>query len=690
MTILSLTFDDIANANILVGDASVVSNWNNLFNLPTNGNPFTGVTINGNIVQLNGGSNITMLGTFDSNQNLLKFNDYGSIVKMGDNSFCQTPNISEITSTSCLELEYFEDIGALEGCTGLSTLYLPSLEVLVTGAIQSCSSLQFLYFPNLLEIQVSGSGGSMSGPISVLYTPKLQNLGATVGDDGVFNGFGGSSTVFTVNSEIMTCNSGNPDGDIDNLISNYSPTIVVQSPDPNAFNLVFDNISNANTLVGDASNVNDWNTFFDLPYFGNPFTGVTISGTTVQLFGGSNIKVKPGLMYDNSYNTFLISIVDNAGSITSVGGDAFSYCMGLVNVYLPSCTIVYGSKDSPLTDDYGGFGYCENLVNVNIPLLEYAGKYAFGESYKIQEINFPNLISCDEYSFSYLYDLSLINLPSIQNLGYNPSDNRIFQSINSNTINVTINQEVYQDSDLVNLSLNNNIIVNGQSYVPFTGYSGNLSIEFNNISNADSLVGDASDVNDWNTFFDLPTWSTPFTGVTVSGNTVILEGGENIIIRDYKFQYNTNIISVIDEGCVAYVGYGSFIGTSIESISFQNLKTTNNGTFQSCSNLTTIDLPQLITAGEYSFYACNSLQTINLPQLIYVSNGCFNSCASLTSINLPLCQYIGQDIGHNNVFDGINDKIILININNSLNNDGDLIDLAVHNIVILNETPFIP
>jgi len=50
-----------------------------------------------------------------------------------------------------------------------------------------------------------------------------------------------------------------------------------------------------------------------------------------------------------------------------------------------------------------------------------------------------------------------------------------------------------------------------------------LQLTFDDILNVP--VASATSVTDWNTFFDLPTYGTPFTGVTVSGNTVILDGG---------------------------------------------------------------------------------------------------------------------------------------------------------------------
>jgi hypothetical protein len=55
---------------------------------------------------------------------------------------------------------------------------------------------------------------------------------------------------------------------------------------------MFTDISFANGLVGDATNVNDWNTYLDLPVNGTPFTSVNVSGNEVALYGGELITLK--------------------------------------------------------------------------------------------------------------------------------------------------------------------------------------------------------------------------------------------------------------------------------------------------------------------------------------------------------------------------------------------------------------
>jgi len=190
------------------------------------------------------------------------------------------------------------------------------------------------------------------------------------------------------------------------------------------------------------------------------------------------------------------------------------------------------------------------------------------------------------------------------------------------------------DGDIQHLGIFNSLTINNQPYVPFTGYEGNLSIGFNDIENADILVGDSSNVEDWNTFFDLSGWSTPFTMVSIVGNTVILEGGKNILINK-NFENNSNIVSIVDQGCICYIENNCFkFCDSLTTIDFPELIAAGSECFNSCYSLTTIDLPALTTAGGFCFYSCYSLTTIDLPNLTTAGGSCFSNSA-LTTVNLP-------------------------------------------------------
>jgi hypothetical protein len=59
-----------------------------------------------------------------------------------------------------------------------------------------------------------------------LNLPVLEHMGSTVNNDSVFNNINNKIITLTIPSSLMVCNSGNPDGDITNLISNNTVDII--------------------------------------------------------------------------------------------------------------------------------------------------------------------------------------------------------------------------------------------------------------------------------------------------------------------------------------------------------------------------------------------------------------------------------------------------------------------------------
>lgn len=344
---LRLVFDDIINTTYLVDDASSVGDWNLYFDLPNYGSPFTSVSIEGNVVNLMGGSNIeTRFGLFSNFDHLIEVDDTGTIVILGDETFAcynkdslsilqrvsfpsvtrtiyETPETgdnygcfgncqvleyanlplltnmegsefcdcyllstlivpyNEITSLGCYafagcylltSLDFSNlitaGIGCFSNCTGLTSINFPSLTtvsiecfygcesltsldlpVLTTAGddcfswctsltsinipslttagnycFYNCTGLTFPYFSSLTTI---GNGCFHScTSLTTLNLPSCTNLGTTVGDDYVFTEIIGNTITLTIPSELMTCNGGNPDGDIQYLQANNTVTII--------------------------------------------------------------------------------------------------------------------------------------------------------------------------------------------------------------------------------------------------------------------------------------------------------------------------------------------------------------------------------------------------------------------------------------------------------------------------------
>lgn len=181
---LELTYNDIAD--VPVADASSVSDWNTFFALPTNGTPFTSVVVDGNVVKLYGGGSITLrYGYFyddrigGPNRNI-KFYDYaGCIIALDEGAF------GHLNVAGCL----------------ISEVYLPN-----------CLAVGFAAFAY--------------ARLTILNIPKCSSLGGSVLADEVFYDFTGGTVTLTVPASLMTCNGGNPDGDIQYLQANNTVTIV--------------------------------------------------------------------------------------------------------------------------------------------------------------------------------------------------------------------------------------------------------------------------------------------------------------------------------------------------------------------------------------------------------------------------------------------------------------------------------
>ena len=182
---------------------------------------------------------------------------------------------------------------------------------------------------------------------------------------------------------------------------------------PLALKLTFDDIANANTLVGDASNVDDWNTFFNLPTNGTSFTSVTIAGSEIQLFGGSNIILDG---YNNSlfYNvSSILKVIDNIGCIVTITDYVF-VDSGLLEIYIPACTYIAAPQDS------GVFSY--NTTTIHAPNLSNLGVGAFEYCEDLYDLilDFDNITSLDEnFIFYECYNLpdsfidNFVNLTAI-------------------------------------------------------------------------------------------------------------------------------------------------------------------------------------------------------------------------------------------------------------------------------------
>lgn len=238
---------------------------------------------------------------------------------------------------------------------------------------------------------------------------------------------------------------------------------------PTSIDLEWNNISNV--PVSNASSFSDWNTFFDLPNLGSPFTSVSIQSNTVSLIGSSGFTLKNRLF---ELNSDLISVVDNNGLITDIPIACFAECTSVTsysfpslltmsgggsNFYLNNSITTFSFPNLTTTVNYS-FGECASVTEFNFPNLvtigsecftscpsvtSYtlpeavtAGDFAFNFNTSMINFNLPKLTSIGRYGFESCLSAELFYLPLCENMGSDVMDDTVFQGISGQTITITV------------------------------------------------------------------------------------------------------------------------------------------------------------------------------------------------------------------------------------------------------------
>lgn len=90
---------------------------------------------------------------------------------------------------------------------------------------------------------------------------------------------------------------------------------------------------------------------------------------------------------------------------------------------------------------------------------------------------------------------------------------------------------------------------------------------------------------------------------------------------------------------------------SVEEIegdpNYENLITRIGGTFESCSSLTEVELPNIKTIGEYAFVNCIGLSNLNISNVNYIRPYAFSGCSNLETIDATnLKELYKDDLGN--------------------------------------------
>ncbi len=151
-------------------------------------------------------------------------------------------------------------------------------------------------------------------------------------------------------------------------------------------------------------------------------------------------------------------------------------------------------------------------------------------------------------------------------------------------------------------------------------------------------IDDPPELEDLNSFFELPEYGNPFIDLMLDEYKLILIGGYNIILKSFIFGFMDNIVSFEDTGCCSEIQEGAFYYcTSLTSVILSDFITTiPDRAFFECNSLTGITIPNSVTTiGEQAFSSCRSFTNITIPNSVTVMKyGAFGGCDSLTDITI--------------------------------------------------------
>jgi hypothetical protein len=211
---------------IPVSPVDDVNAWNTFFDTTSNADSdFDEISVNDNEVILSGATNLNIPFQLFSDSkspsnNIVSIEDQtGIVVSISDAAF---NNCNSLTSVS---LPYTTSIGffVFGDCNNLTYFNMPELVTSSAYCFYNCSSLTSLNLPNLTALGQNEFYNCTS--LSIINLPSCTSLGGSTGNDYAFSGITGQTITLTIPEALMTCNNGEPDGDIDDLLANNTLTI---------------------------------------------------------------------------------------------------------------------------------------------------------------------------------------------------------------------------------------------------------------------------------------------------------------------------------------------------------------------------------------------------------------------------------------------------------------------------------
>lgn len=564
--------------------------------------------------------------TFEYCENLTTITLPNSITSIGSLAFYYCSKLTEISipnGVTTIESDIFSQCYALtnvtlpdsitsinsyafNGCTSLTNITIPnSVTSIGSYAFQSCSNLESIIIPDSVT-SIGSYAFSWCNSLESIIIPN----GIKTIESGIFAYCYNLSSVTIPNSVTVigsyafeSCNS------LTEIVLPNGVTTIDSGAFWNCTNLVSINIPNSVTYIGS-----------------NAFYNCKISEVTLP----DTISTIGYQAYLSCYNLTTINI---PASVTSIESAAFQGCTNLTTFNVDPNNQYYSSsddkrilynKDKTILLSYptaegnislpagvekiedGAFSSCMNLTQIELPnSITYIGNNAFSDCSNLTEINIPfGVTYIGDSAFSYCHALQNIELPSnVTSIGA-----YAFYYC-SNLMNITLPQNLetigvsafYGCSSLTNISIPASVTTIGnQAFM----YCTNLifSIAANNEYYSNSYDGSMLLNKDKTILIAYP---------SASGDIVI---SENVTtIEDYAFNSCYNLTNIELPDSVTTIGYQAFFScNNLKNVTLpKNLTSIESYAFAHCYSLENIIIPTKVsTIGSYAFYCCDNLQNV--------------------------------------------------------------------------------
>ena len=326
--------------------------------------------------------------------------------------------------------------------------------------------------------------------------------------------------------------------------------------------------------------------------------------------------------YGNSDYYYRLKSVSIPNTVTSIGNNAFENCKGLTGITIPNNITTIGNY---------AFANCTGLLGITIPnSVTSIGNYAFSNLTSILGITIPNSVeTMGDHAFSNCSKLSQVTFEEGSKL-------------------TALNSYIFSSTALTSIDIPHGITTIG-SYA----FSACSALESVTIPNTVKTVGQyAFQSCKALTNIEIPNSVTSIGNYAFSGCSAL----ENIIISENITSLNHGVFSKCSKlntvtipknvewmgsvftGCTGITTVIFESNSKLQTLSVEGTSTEgyNKGTFDECSSLKNIILPNSLThIGEEAFHKCSSLSYIDIPDNVTHIGAYAFARTALVDIEIP-------------------------------------------------------